>query len=116
MSFTTRLIIFFKGRFIGSDSFGNKYYEEKMLARLIGRQPKRWVIYKGMIEASKVPPEWHAWLHYRADQPLQGQVYDWQKNHRPNVTGIQPFKRKKNNITYLNTKLKKNYEPWKPND
>ena len=25
---------------------------------------RRWVIYKNVIEASKIPPEWHAWIHF----------------------------------------------------
>lgn len=120
MSFTTRLMIFFKGRFIGNDSFGNKYYEEKMLFISDGRQPRRWVVYKGMLEASKVPPEWHAWLHYRADQPLQGQVYAWKKVHKPNFTGLSIVKSQvdpcKSNVTKISSKTKKQYEPWKPNE
>jgi NADH:ubiquinone oxidoreductase subunit len=121
MSFTIRLLILLKGRFIGSDSFGNKYYEEKIRGSSDGRQPRRWIIYKGMNEASKVPPEWHAWLHYRADQPLQGQVYAWQKPHQPNLTGISGFKDndmsvKRDNVTHISKRFKKSYEPWKPNE
>jgi NADH:ubiquinone oxidoreductase subunit len=121
MSFTIRLLILLKGRFIGNDSFGNKYYEEKIRGSYDGRQPRRWIVYKGMNEASKIPPEWHAWLHYRADQPLQGQVYSWQKPHQPNLTGIAHFKKndtnhKKDNVTQLATRIRKNYQPWKPNE
>ena len=29
MSFTIRLLIWFKSNFVGSDSYGNRYYEEK---------------------------------------------------------------------------------------
>ena len=30
---------------------------------------RRWVIYNGYAEASKVPPDWHGWLHYTFDEP-----------------------------------------------
>ena len=41
---------------VGSDEFGNKYYRNKSDTR-------RWVIYKDVIDASKIPPEWHSWIH-----------------------------------------------------
>ena len=44
------------GKFVGKDSFGNKYYESK--------NGKRWVIYSDEIDASKIPPEWYSWIHY----------------------------------------------------
>ena len=37
------------GKFIGEDEFGNKYYENK--------KKKRWIIYNGEIEATKIPVE-----------------------------------------------------------
>ena len=51
------------GQEVGRDSFGNVYYVEKS-----PRDPakaKRWVVYAkdAAVEASAVPPEWHAWLH-----------------------------------------------------
>lgn len=123
MSFTIRLLIWFKSRLIGQDSYGNRYYEEKP-NKTSPVKPRRWVIYKGYHEASKVPPEWHAWLHYRADQPLQGEVYAWQRPHQPNFTGtplaynpnsdlIKP--KKEAQIIKLTPKAKRSYEPWDPN-
>ena len=36
-----------------------------------GRRRRRWVLYRrGPVEASRVPPEWHAWLHYTTEAPL----------------------------------------------
>ena len=31
------------------------------------RRRKRWVIYNGVVEASRVPADWHGWLHYTND-------------------------------------------------
>ena len=47
-TFGTRLQTIFFGKFVGEDEFGNKYYENK-------KRKKRWVIYKGEIEATKIP-------------------------------------------------------------
>ena len=47
-------------RKVGTDSLGNVYYEAKKGGR-------RSVIYNGPNDASRVPPEWHAWLHHQID-------------------------------------------------
>ena len=52
----TKLLTTFFGKLIGSDSSGNKYYESKA--------GKRWVIYSGEIDASKIPNEWYSWIHF----------------------------------------------------
>ena len=67
MTIGTRLYTWLKGERVGEDVFGNRYYRERG-AGARGR-PRRWVMYKGMPEASKVPPEWHAWLHWIVDTP-----------------------------------------------
>ena len=64
----TLLFTWLKGRKVGADEFGNRYYLSKG-RRLQGRE-RRWVLYKGPAEASKVPPEWHAWLNHTTDAPL----------------------------------------------
>jgi NADH:ubiquinone oxidoreductase subunit len=49
---------------------------------------RRWVAYAGAPEASRVPPEWHAWLHYTTDAPLAERARrPWEKPHLPNATG-----------------------------
>ncbi|MBX9795263.1 NADH:ubiquinone oxidoreductase subunit NDUFA12 [Sphingomonas sp.] len=74
-------------RRVGSDSLGNVYYEG-------GTDPngltRRWVIYNGANDASRVPPEWFGWLHHQvADLPDQAlpPVRAWQKEAVPNLTG-----------------------------
>jgi NADH:ubiquinone oxidoreductase subunit len=86
MDFGTWLFTTLKGRRVGSDGAGNTYYEEK--APRPGRRRRRWVTYAGRPEASSVPPEWHAWLHYLTDAPLPAEARRaWQKPHQPNPTG-----------------------------
>lgn len=82
----TLLFTWTKGKLVGTDSAGNRYYTERSEAK--GRRTKRWVIYKGKADASKVPPEWHVWLHYTSDQPLTATAAKpWQKPHEANKTG-----------------------------
>lgn len=87
-TFSTRIFTWLKGKQIGSDEFGNLYYE--------GRKPaadgikKRWVIYSGLNEPSQVPAHWHGWLHYTTDEVPNNdnaRRYSWQKPHKPNMTG-----------------------------
>lgn len=76
------------GEHVGEDAFGNRYYRNRRAPRY-GRE-RRWVLYKGRVEASKVPPEWHAWLHHMAEVPLTeqaGKARPWQKPHMPNLSG-----------------------------
>ena len=79
----TRLFTWRKGELVGTDSFGNRYYRER-------RGERRWVIYNGPAEASRVPPEWHGWLHHIVDHPPDDEAvadHPWQLPHRPNMTG-----------------------------
>lgn len=75
------------GRQVGTDGAGNTYYEDKRTPTS-GRRARRWVAFAGADEASAVPPEWHAWLHYTVDEPLPDSGRKpWQKPHLPNATG-----------------------------
>ena len=82
-----RLLARLSGRQVGTDRFGNAYFESRRDFLAYGRT-RRWVIYSGSPEATKVPPEWHAWLHHTTDTPLtEERRYPWQVEHRPNPTG-----------------------------
>lgn len=85
MRIGTILYTRYHGERVGEDTFGNEYYVEKNPPT--NRRAKRWVMYKGEPEASKVPPEWHAWLHYTAEAPIRVQARPWMKPHQPNLTG-----------------------------
>ena len=84
------LITLFTGaKLVGRDDGGNKYYRGN--ARKGYKRERRWVMYKGAPEASKVPPEWHGWLHYQTDAVPAADTPSfrrpWQKPHTPNRTG-----------------------------
>ncbi len=74
---------------IGQDSEGNKYYEAK--ARKGYNHPRRWVVYNGEAEPSRVPAEWHGWLHYQSDYVPEDAApsfrREWQKPSRANLSG-----------------------------
>ena len=88
-TFGTRINTAVNGNRVGEDEQGNVYYEEKKASRSDGKK-RRWVIYNGTVEASRVPPDWHGWLHHILDElpsqdPLRRQT--WEKDHKPNMTG-----------------------------
>ena len=98
---------FFFGKLIGKDSFGNKYY--------INKKGKRWVIYNGEINASKIDSDWYSWSHYQTDAnpaKVKPNKYSWQKPHLENKTGTEDAYRP-NKITNKRKDFKK-YESWKP--
>ncbi len=89
----TMLLTWLRGELVGNDDTGNRYYRlrgfkpERLGGGRFSRE-RRWVIYNGEVEASKVPPEWHAWLHHSlATPPQPRQRYTWEKPHLPNLTG-----------------------------
>ena len=87
MNIGTWLFTKLNGHLVGSDATGNAYYEESKPRGANGRK-RRWVAYSGAVEASRVPAEWHSWLHYTTDKALPEQGHrPWQKPHLPNLTG-----------------------------
>jgi NADH:ubiquinone oxidoreductase subunit len=85
MNIGTRLFTWLNGREIGRDATGNIYYQDRRVRP--GERTRRWVGYAGAVEASSVPSEWHAWLHYTVDKPLDAPAKPWQKPHLANATG-----------------------------
>jgi NADH:ubiquinone oxidoreductase subunit len=100
------------GRAIGTDATGNRYFEERR--GRAGRRVRRWVVYAGVVDASKVPPEWHAWLHYLTDAPLPAsERKPWQKPHQANLTGTAAGYRPAGH-DYQGGSVQGGYEAWSP--
>ena len=123
MSLGTRLFTWLRGELVGTDQFGNRYFRDKSGAKSkVGSglsKERRWVLYDGEVEASKVPPMWHAWLHYTIDQPpAEGaaMLYDWQKEHLPNMTGTAAAYRPAGSLLAGGQRAPAtgDYEPWRP--
>jgi len=114
----------FRGELVGSDGDGNRYFRDKRgraLERGGGRfsRERRWVLYNGVAEASRVPPEWHAWLHHTTDEPPPsgGRLkYAWQKPHQPNLTGTPGAYRPPGSVLRGGAReaTTADYEAWRP--
>ena len=117
MSLGINLYTWFYGKLVGQDNFENRYYcNSKNFDDL---SAKRWVIFSGEIEASKVPSHWHAWLHKTIEKPPlnYSHKYNWQKNHEPNMTGTeQAYYPNSHPLSksYKPDEIKKDYESWNP--
>ena len=114
----TRLYTWRKGKLVGEDDQGNRYYEARD-GRKIGGYTRRWVIYNGEAEASRVPPGWHGWLHHRSDVPPSEESYtprEWQQPHQPNWTGTSRAYHPKGSLLGDGQRRKAtgDYEAWQP--
>ena len=92
------------GKFVGKDEFENKYYTN--------RSGKRWVVYSGEIEATKISSDWYSWIHHinnKIEKSKDIKKYAWQKQSQPNKTGTSEsyHPNKENN------EIKKKYTSWK---
>ena len=112
-----KLFTFLKGKKIGQDDQGNKYYQERFLFRKPMRRPRRWVMYHGIMEGSCVPAEWFGWLRHSLDAPLNFRLKNfWQKPHQPNLTGTPLAYSPAGHISKAGALRAppKSYEPWQP--
>ncbi|MBL6664427.1 MAG: NADH:ubiquinone oxidoreductase subunit NDUFA12 [Rickettsiales bacterium] len=107
MEFITKFLIRRSSNKIGTDEFGNSYYQHK-------KNKKRYVIYNGIAESSKIPAQWHGWIHYSSDiAPIKINTNkaSWQKIHTPNLTGTINAYSPKNKPSH---KSSSSYEAWEP--
>jgi len=103
----TFIYTLFTGKLVGKDEFGNKYYSNS--------KGKRWVIYKNKVESSKIPPEWHLWIHFLTNnKPSNNPIkFKWQKKHSENLTGTVKAHKPDGSLTFDSKKNMKKYETWK---
>ncbi len=116
MDLISKIAIKISCNLVGTDEFGNQYFEAKK-ARY--GQKKRSVIYKGIAEPSKVPAQWHGWLHYTFnDIPKNIQKHSWQKIHLPNLTGTKfaYFPQGSKPAGGKRSKVSSDYQPWQPSN
>jgi NADH:ubiquinone oxidoreductase subunit len=116
MTLGLRLFTLFRGDIVGTDTQGNRYYRDR--ASRQGARQRRWVIYNGEQEASRVPPTWHAWLHHTTDEvPVQDSPQrPWQRAHTPNLTGTPGAYRPPGDLARDGKRPRAtgDYEPWRP--
>uniref|UniRef100_A0A6B2FED1 NADH dehydrogenase [ubiquinone] 1 alpha subcomplex subunit 12 n=1 Tax=Bothriechis nubestris TaxID=1766655 RepID=A0A6B2FED1_9SAUR len=104
------------GTLVGTDKYGNKYYEDKRF--FFGRH--RWVIYTAEmdgkntywdLDGSMIPPEWHRWIHCMTEDPPTthppvNRKFIFQ-NHKMNESGTP-----KQYVPYSTTRKK--IQEWVP--
>jgi NADH:ubiquinone oxidoreductase subunit len=106
----TQLFTWRKGVKVGEDAEGNVFYRTKDDSR-------RWVIYNGEAEASRVSPEWHGWLHRTWDTPPTEAPLPhkpWEKPHLENLTGTPGAYVPPGSILRPNPAPRRDYEAWQP--
>ena len=116
MNLGTLIYTWLYGNYVSIDEYKNKYYCNKKNFKDL--DSKRWVIFSGEIEATKIPPHWHAWLHKSIDEPPINYKpkYSWQKKHQVNKTGTkEAYYPDSHPLSESKAIEKKNdYEDWKP--
>ena len=95
------------GKLVGKDEFGNKYYSNS--------KGKRWVIYENKVESSKIPPEWHLWIHFLTQKKPSDNIrkFEWQKKYEENLTGTSKAYNPEGSLRSKSKKDMKKYETWK---
>jgi NADH:ubiquinone oxidoreductase subunit len=119
----TRFYTWRFGQFVGEDEFGNRYYRYRQRQAIdpnVGNE-RRWVIYNGEAEISKVPPGWRGWLTHTTDVPPTEETYvphPWEMAHIPNNTGTPHAYRPRGSIVGPGQRpaATGDYVPWTPNE
>ena len=103
----TFIYTLFTGKYVGVDEFGNKYYSNS--------NGKRWVIYKNQVESSKIPPEWHLWIHFLTNNKPDENIkkFQWQKKYEENLSGTKKAYKPEGSLASVSKKDMKKYEIWK---
>ena len=101
------------GSAVGQDSAGNAYYQDKK------RPWRRWVIYNGANDGSRVPPQWQLWLRGTIeDLPEKAlpPIRKFQKEPTPNLTGTMEAFRPDGALGSgrIRPASTGDYEPWIP--
>jgi NADH:ubiquinone oxidoreductase subunit len=106
----TQIHTWLKGVKVGEDEQGNVFYQSRD-----GR--RRWVIYNGEAEASRISPDWHGWLHHTWDKPpteAPPRHKPWEKPHVPNLTGTEAAYVPPGSIRRTVPAERRDYEAWTP--
>ncbi len=112
-SWGTRLFTRRHGREVGRDEAGNVYFQHR-------KDPaRRWVIYAGSNDSSRVPPGWNAWLRGTIDElPEKGlpQRRPFEAEPKPNLTGTADAWRPQGSLGSGGQRpiATGDYQAWKP--
>jgi NADH:ubiquinone oxidoreductase subunit len=107
----TALYSWRKGSEVGKDGLGNVYFE--------GKDGRRWVIYAGANDVSRVPPEFYAWLTRQIDDVPDRALPPapkFLKPATPNLTGTPAAYRPSGALERGGRRAAASgdYQPWTP--
>jgi len=113
----TSLFSALNGDHVGTDAQGNKYYRSGK--KTVDGRERRWVIYNGANDASRVPPEWHGWLHGSYDTLPESHLEPakiWEVDYTPNATGTAAAYRPQGALERGGRRARAtgDYEAWTP--
>lgn len=106
----TQFFTWRKGQRVGEDENGNIYYRNE-------NDSKRWVIFNGEAEATKVSPDWHGWLHRTWDTPPTQKPLthkSWEKPHEENLTGTLAAYAPTGSLRRGTAQERRDYDAWSP--
>jgi NADH:ubiquinone oxidoreductase subunit len=100
------------GRQVGEDKLGNLYMQSKQADR-------RWVMYAGSNDVSRVPPEWYAWLTRQIEDVPDKALPPppkFLKPPTPNLTGTSQAYRPSGALERGGRRqaASGDYQPWTP--
>ena len=105
--------------FVGADQFGNRYFECRTNKESYDGRKRRYVVYKGYAEPSKIPAEWHGWMHYTFDEPPTKAPFKsktFEAPYQPNLTGTEGAYRPDGSLSKSGARppATGDYQAWKP--
>ncbi|MEX0318569.1 MULTISPECIES: NADH:ubiquinone oxidoreductase subunit NDUFA12 [unclassified Ruegeria] len=106
----TQLYTARKGIKVGEDEQGNVFYRN-------ADDSQRWVMFNGEVEASRIDPNWHGWLHRTWDEPPTDKPLphkQWEKPHQENLTGTALAYAPAGSIRRPDPVERSDYEAWSP--
>lgn len=106
----TQFFTWRKGQFVGEDDEGNRFFQTRDGKR-------RWVLFNGEAEASRISPGWQGWLHHTfenapVNEPLRRKK--WEKPHLPNLTGTEQAYAPAGSLRHARPIERRDYEAWQP--
>lgn len=95
---------------VGEDAAGNVYYRT-------ADDTRRWIIYNGEAEGSRVSPDWDGWLRRTwheppTERPMARKA--WEQPHQPNLTGTALAYAPAGSLRRAEPAERRDYDAWTP--
>lgn len=108
----TRIDSWRHGRKVGTDAAGNTYFQSR-------KGDRRWVMYNGSNDPSRIPPEWYSWIHKQIDDLPDRALPPapkYLKPATPNLTGTPYAYRPSGSLERGGQRqaASGDYQPWIP--